>query len=38
MITCSIFLLDMCLSPHVVHKGIQENKCGGDTLPHQDKI
>ena len=22
---------DMCLSPHVVHKGIQENKCGGDT-------
>jgi hypothetical protein len=21
--------LDMCLSSHVVHKGIQENKCGG---------
>ena len=22
------FFLDMCLSPHVVHKGIQEIKCG----------
>ena len=26
------------LSPHVVHKGIQENKCGGDTPRQQDEI
>ena len=27
---------DMCLSPHVMHKDIQENKCGGDT-PRQQR-
>ena len=26
------------LFPHVVHKGIQENKCGGDTPRQQDEI